>query len=340
MKLRSLSLYTACLLIVPTAIWQVYKRLLRAKEIRNMGEKKEINSEEEEKVDFAKQRAEFNERLKHLDKVERTKEMQKRYERYKDFDKFQDIAKDAFENLRDNDPRGLIYEAFNMLCVCPGSRMGMNKRDIVEVFWGSKIYDSEYKDNSGNGSHFKFNTEKGATLYFLRKDNGLVGIYLFPSVTEKRQYEETGIILKENVNPKCLLRKFYLRRLWWSFMAYTEVTSLDGSPSIWQRIRVAKNRFVKPMIVGNEVKQRVVVNWIGKTIWWITTVGLSGCLITTFYDWKNNGNDEIQNRIERIDRTLIQQTTNDSIEVKEISKRIDSLNMNLRHLIKVQEKKR
>lgn len=164
--------------------------------------------------------------------------------------------------------------------------------------------------------------------------------YLFPSVTEKRQYEETGIILKENVNPKCLLSKFYLRRLWWSFMAYTEVTSLDGSPSIWQRIRVAKNRFVKPMIVGNEVKQRVVVNWIGKTIWWITTVGLSGCLITTFYDWKNNGNDEIQNRIERIDRTLIQQTTNDSIEVKEISKRIDSLNMNLRHLIKVQEKKR
>ncbi len=123
-------------------------------------------------------------------------------------------------------------------------------------------------------------------------------------------------------------------------MAYTEVTSLDGSPSIWQRIRVAKNRFVKPMIVGNEVKQRVVVNWIGKTIWWITTVGLSGCLITTFYDWKNNGNDEIQNRIERIDRTLILQTTNDSIEVKEISKRIDSLNMNLRHLIKVQEKKR
>ncbi len=340
MKLRSLSFYTACLLIVPTAIWQVYKRLLRAKEIRNMGEKKEINSEEEEKVDFAKQRAEFNERLKHLDKVERTKEMQKRYERYKDFDKFQDIAKDAFENLRDNDPRGLIYEAFNMLCVCPGSRTGMNKRDIVEVFWGSKIYDSEYKDNSGNGSHFKFNTEKGATLYFLRKDNGLVGIYLFPSVTEKRQYEETGIILKENVNPKCLLSKFYLRRLWWSFMAYTEVTSLDGSPSIWQRIRVAKNRFVKPMIVGNEVKQRVVVNWIGKTIWWITTVGLSGCLITTFYDWKNNGNDEIQNRIERIDRTLILQTTNDSIEVKEISKRIDSLNMNLRHLIKVQEKKR
>lgn len=355
MKLRRLVIYTTCLLIVPAAVWQVYKRLLRTKDVRNMEEKKETNPEvdtvseaetkpeaesnceEEEKVDFAKQRAEFNERLKHLDKVENTKEMQKRYERYKVFDQFQEIAKDAFETLRDEDPRGLIYQAFNMLSVCPGSRMGMDKRDIVEVFWGSKIYDREYRDKSGDRLRFKFNTESGATLYFLRKDNGLVDIYLFPSTTDKRKSEEDGILLKDDVEPKKLLGKWYRKRLWWSFMAYTEVTSLDGSPTLWQRIRVAKNRFVKPKVIEGVVQQRVVVRWIGKTLWWVFTVGLSGCLVTVYYDWKNDDKDEVRQSLERIDDTLKDDANKDSVEIKAVSDKVESLSVGVHEILSLQK---
>lgn len=298
------------------------------------------DSKQEEKTDFAKQRVEFNERLKHLDKVENTKEMQKRYERYNEFDKFQEIAKAAFESIRDNDPRGLIYQAFNMLSVCPGSRMGMDKRDIVEVFWGSKIYDREYRDKSGDRQRFKFNTESGASLYFLRKDNGLVDIYLFPSTTDKRKSEEDGLLLKDDVEPKKLLSRWYRKRLWWSFMAYTEVTSLDGSPTLWQRLRVLKNRFVKPRVIDGVVQQRVVVGWVGKTLWWILTVGLSGCLVTAYYDWKNDEKEEVKRSLERIDKTLKNDASKDSVEIKVFSNKVDSLSVGVQEILRLQKRQR
>ncbi len=346
MNLRNFTFCTACLLVVPTALWLVYKRISRTKSKSKMEEQIGTNSEveskpeEEKKVDFAKQRAEFNERLKYLDQVENTKEMKKRYERYEEFDKFQEIAKDVFENFRDKDPRGQIYQAFHMLSVCPGSRMGMDKRDIVEIFWGSIIYDREYRDNSGNRQRFKFNTESGATLYFLRKVNGLVDIYLFPSATDKRKSEEDGLLLKDDVEPKKLLGKWYMKRLWWSFMAYTEVTSLDGSPTLWQRIRVVKNRFVKPKVIDGVVQQRVVVRWIGKTLWWVLTVGLSGCLVTAYYDWKNDDKDEMKQSLERIDNTLKENASKFSVEIKAISNQVDTLSNSLREMTRQQKEQK
>lgn len=326
------------------ALYYISKMMLRGKSKFSMAENKDgstMNEKTKETIiedNNNKKREEFNERLKHLDKIENTKEMHVRYNRYEVFDKFQGIAKNAFESLRDSDHRGRIYEAFNMLNVCPGSRMGMDKRDIVEVFWGSKVYDSEYKDNSG--VRFKFNTETGATLYFLRKDNGLVSIYLFPSITEKRKFNEDGILLKDDIEPKKLLSKFFQKRLWQSFMAYTEVTALDGSPSLWQRIRVAKNRFVKPIVVDGVVCQRVIVQWLVATLSWVIGVGLSGCLVTAFYDWKNDDDKKLSQNFEKIDGTLKHNSSKDSLAMIKISEQIDSLNLKVAEFIGLQKQKK
>ena len=116
-------------------------------------------------------------------------------------------------------------------------------------------------------------------------------------------------------------------------MSYTEVTSLDGSPSLWQKVRVAYFRFVKPIIVDGIVQQRIIVKGILKTLWWIVTVGLSGCLVTAYYDWKNDDKKELHNRIERSSSAIIQSESQIGLDVKEISRQVDSLNSNVLELL-------
>lgn len=56
-----------------------------------------------------------------------------------------------------------------MLCVCPSSRNGGADKRVVEVFWGSKVFENETQ-----GRHSKSLTEQGSTLFFYRNDTGML----------------------------------------------------------------------------------------------------------------------------------------------------------------------
>lgn len=86
-----------------------------------------------------------------------------RQDRNKDFDTFYDKSKGIFRNLQQSDRRTEKFEREHMLCVCPGSRNGGTDKRVVEVFWGSKIFETETQ-----GRHWKSLTEQGSTLFFYR----------------------------------------------------------------------------------------------------------------------------------------------------------------------------
>lgn len=59
-----------------------------------------------------------------------------RLERYQAFDKFHTKAECIFKGLRDSDKYALEYQKFYILSVCSGGRLGGDRKDMIEVFWG------------------------------------------------------------------------------------------------------------------------------------------------------------------------------------------------------------
>lgn len=212
--------------------------------------------------------------------IENPPEIQERFQRYRDFDTFQEKAEKMFNAFRDSDYRARVYEDFNKLEVTPGGRWGGNERDCVEVFWGSKIYDSQYKQS--NIRHFKFLVESGVNMSFIRSPKGFVNIYLCPAAVEKDTSHNEGeeiSIYKENIDPSNLNEDWYMRDIWRDFMAFSEVTHLDGKPTFGQTLRIWWLRLTKPYLVnGKRESSRFYSGglWILK---WVFTVGLSGVLL-------------------------------------------------------------
>ena len=61
-----------------------------------------------------------------------------------------------------------------------------------------------------------------------------------------------------------------------------EVTSLDGSPSNWQRFLVWRMRFFKPLIIRDTFEKSVFLKSSFEVSKYILTIGLSGFLIYLF----------------------------------------------------------
>src|SRR5437868_4821844 len=119
-----------------------------------------------------------------------------RQERRNDFDEFYKTAKATFTTFRDNDSSVEKFERLYMLSVCPGSRAGGTNNRIVEVFWGSRAFETITLGHS-----WKSLTEYGATLLFERDDSGFVIISIYPANTDTRKPEESSISLKLWVDP-------------------------------------------------------------------------------------------------------------------------------------------
>ena len=314
--------------------------LLVKKKRKVMGERKDDKKERicsaenpSGQQDEATRRKEFQERLAELEKVENPKETRKRYERYNAFEKFHEIVKENFISFRDADKRGRFYEAFNMLCVCPGSRAGMNRRDTVEVFWGSKVYDSVYKESRSN--HFKLETETGATLLFLRKDDGYVTVYLLPAHTEKVEGLGEIIIRNKSLHPARLKLKRVLRRMWRDFMAFTEVTHLDGHPTLYQKSRIYWLRFTRQTLRDDKLYIRRYLTVLYQILKWVFTVGLSGAILAGVQMYRDSVNSD-SGVIENVNKTIadmdstqrnnsliLQQISTDVEETSEFMKNID-----------------
>ena len=169
-----------------------------------------------------------------------------RQQRRNDFVEFFNSAVNIFIEFRDNDPKAEKFERLYMLNVCPGSRLGGNNNRVVEVFWGSRAFDTITLGNS-----WKSLTEYGATLLYELDDSGFVMISLYPAGTENRKPIESSITLKLWIDPIKLLDKSFLKKNWKDFMSYMECTSLDGTPNFVQRQRISLLRTFKHLVIDN-----------------------------------------------------------------------------------------
>ena len=264
-----------------------------------------------------------------------------RQERRNDFDEFYNSAEDTFIAFRDKDARAEKFERIYMLSVCPGSRAGGNNNRIVEVFWGSRPFETITQGNS-----WKALTEYGATLLFERDDSGYVIISIYPAGTDNKKPIESSISLKLWIDPIKLKDKSFLKARWNDFMTYMECTSLDGNPNIWQRFKISYLRNFKHLVVDKKWQPTKFSEFSKDVLKWILTVGLSGVIIyfVTLFSQPKTTETEIQ--LKEINENLESVTTkldnisNSSSELNTISISLDSIEHKTKQILKVIEKKK
>lgn len=256
--------------------------------------------------------------------------------RYAEFEIFKDGAKDFFSALSSADASAKRLDDFFTLNICPGGRSGGLSKRIIEVYFGNRPYDSvtEIGPNAGLINRLEF--AYGAMLAYFRTDEGHVVCHLYPAGTDNQKAIEDCILLDQLADPRQL--KKVARSHWKSLVAYMEATSIDGSPSLLQTLRVAYLRNFKRCIVESKVLDRKVATAAREVLKWVVTVGLSGSVLLLISQLQSKS-DELARNTEREESIKILQLS--ATELQSISSqtwRIASELTQIRHdLEKVKE---
>ncbi len=235
-----------------------------------------------------------------------------RSQRFKDFEFFFQKAKEIFEPFKYNGDRERYYDDFYNLAVCPGSRMGGLESRIVEFFWGKRLFDKNESINQDGRRSIHFESEDGTTMFFFKNDNGYVSIQLYPDHTEHRSPIEDFIFWRMEVNPSQLLKQRFQKRCWRAFMAYMEVTSIDGAPTLYQRIQVWYYRNFKRVVVNKKSIPPRYLLFLNKVSTWVMTVGFSGLVIFLLQIWLQPSPSEhknildVKNSVQNVEKTIKQ----------------------------------
>ncbi len=262
-----------------------------------------------------------------------------RQDRRNDFDEFYRTAIATFTRFRDNDRRAEKFERIYMLSICPGSRAGGTNNRVVEVFWGSRPFETITL-----GRTWTALTEFGATLLFERDDSGFVIISIYPANTDNRKPIESSISLKLWVDPIKLKNEDYLKGLWNDFMAYMEYTSLDGNPTILQRLRISYLRNFKHLVIDNKWTPTKFSLFNREVFKWVLTVGLSGVIVyfVTLMTQPTETQTEIQ--LKEVNRNLenvsnqLDKISDGNADIKTISITADSIATKTKEILKNIEK--
>ena len=260
---------------------------------------------------------------KHEEKLDEMKKLEEAYRN------FFNNAKNIFKKLQKADPSSQLFEDRCNLQVCPGSREGGNNPDVVDVFWGYQPVKSFNKQNG-----FKMLTEDGVTMLFNLLPDGHVSITLYPAKTEVMRPIEDCILLHRVHKATWLLKERNQRALWRDFMAYSECTSLIGTPSICQRLRMFWVRYTCPLCIDGVQQATRGLQHLRKVVTFALTVGLSGFLLVGVQQCHKEEAKDYSPLIEQANTTMkgVQQTQS------EILKEAQSVNSNIDSLLKLAPK--
>lgn len=213
-----------------------------------------------------------------------------RQSRYEAFTKFADSADSYFNDLRNCNKRAQeFHDTHTFYAVKGGAYGGVDKR-IVEVFFGKRPIDSALTfepDNMFAGPKVVLVMEQGAHLLYERTDIGSVLCTLYPAKTEALRQREDFLVLQRIRNPRWLNTNWIRKCHWRAFMSYMECTSVDGEPSLMDRMRVGYLRLMCPLVTGDRVSKRSIATGAQKLISFALTVGLSGFLLLAITRWFN-----------------------------------------------------
>lgn len=143
----------------------------------------------------------------------------------------------------------------------PQSPRGLNPR-VIEAFYGARTL-SEFDEVSDDRLRETWNkpAETGAALLYVQGDDGVVSAYLYPCSADALKAEEDAILLAKFTESEALTGRGVIEAHWAAFRAYAEVTSLDGEPSLWDRIQVAWLRVSRPTAVDGRTRPARL--WLG-----------------------------------------------------------------------------
>lgn len=234
----------------------------------------------------------------------------------------------------------IFFKNEYMLNICPGSRAGGQEKRIIEVFWGSRMYDFE-----SQSTWKKSFNETGVTLFFYRNDTGHITISLSPAKTEFIKPIEDSIVLYRWIDPKKLNNDRFIKSLWNNFIAYMQYTSLDGKPTYYQKLRVFYLRYFKRLVIDNKSKPTKFSKSFGKLSSWVLTVGLSGTIIyflTIATQPKTNKTEKYLNEVNRNLKNISKKLDNsskNSTSIKKISVTLDSIKTKVEGMVETNKNK-
>jgi hypothetical protein len=264
-----------------------------------------------------------------------------RLDRINDFEEFYKNALGVFTEFLNSDNRVKDFEEIYKLGIYPKNVVDESNIRNVEISWGFRKYERviDVRNNKK-----KALIEQGATLFYERLDSGHIIILLYPAHSENRMQIESSITLKRRLDPKKLKNKKYLKNNWNDLIAYMESTSLDGNPSLFQRMRIFYLRTFKHLIIDNIAKPTRLSKYLKDTIKFVASVGLSGFIVYFITLCLQNENDKLIKKQIDITNKLINsvslkldsvpnsqsllktlQVLTDSIKIKtdQISKKVD-----------------
>lgn len=264
-----------------------------------------------------------------------------RQDRRNDFDEFFRTAVATFTEFRDNDPRAEKFQNIYMLNICPGSRAGGTNNRVVEVFWGSRPFETITQ-----GRNWTALTEYGATLLYERDDSGFVIVSIYPANTDNRKPIESSIILDIWLDPIKLKDKSFLKKHWNDLMAYMESTSLDGNPTLLQRQRVSYLRTFKNLVVDSIWTPTKFSVFVREVFKWALTVGLSGIIIYALTQLTQPKTTETEIQLKEVNRNLetvskqLDTISEGNFDLKTISITTDCIAVKTKEILKTIEKQK
>jgi hypothetical protein len=244
-----------------------------------------------------------------------------RIERIKLFKKFRDeIFLSTFNDFHEKDERAEQFNKAYSLHKFRGDRSNKLNERSVDVFFGNRAYETITR-----GSEWKALTESGATLLYKRNDDGYVTVFLYPANPENQSQKEDFILLHKRLNPNELLRKSVLSNHWKIFISYMECTSLDGSPTSMDKLRISYLKLVKQLVIKNKVQQSRIKSYFFEIFKFVLTVGLSGFIIY-LVTLSQKDDNVIENK------ESIELQKNIEQDIHKTNSILDSINVNLKSL--------
>ncbi|OOO29131.1 hypothetical protein BTE54_17655 [Agrobacterium sp. YIC 4121] len=181
-----------------------------------------------------------------------------------------------------------MAELYGFLISPKGRAGGIDDR-TVDVFYGQRPFESvkELVHQDGNlpSLRRRLLVERGASLTYQRGDNGAVIVTLAPAITENFRQQESAIVLDLMTDPSPLRAPPWLvvppriESHWRCLMSYLQCTSIDGDPTLGDRLRLGWLRWTKPLIIEEQLAPPRWRSFALQIIAWVLTVGLSGTVL-------------------------------------------------------------
>lgn len=167
------------------------------------------------------------------------------------FDRWREWAEVAVREEVLSISRGAILDQVHCLCI-------MRTQTTLQIWFGNRPVPD--RQAIGGGAV----TESGATLTYSLGANGFILVLLSPASSNLHSFAEQHVRLEVKPFSAARLRRD-MRQHVKDLIAYHYVSSLDGRPTLPERVRVEWLRHTRPCDVDGET----IVRW-GRPVGWIS----------------------------------------------------------------------